>query len=240
MRASPVAAAVLEELRVLVVAGITVGVVVAGVGSRLAMLILRFTSPDGVLGVTSDDGFTIGRVTLAGTYNLLVLGALVGIIGAAAYRWVAPWLLGPTWFRRVTVGLASGAVVGSMLLHADGIDFVLLQPTWLAMGLFIVLPGLFGVVVGVAVDRVEGESSWTARGRIRWLLPVALVACFPPVLPVVAVAGVVLVVWVVVRRLDPVQRLRASAPWAMLIRVSWLGIAVLGLVALVADVRAIA
>ncbi|MEX2252307.1 MAG: hypothetical protein WD895_09595 [Acidimicrobiia bacterium] len=125
-------------MRVLIVAGIPVGVLVAGVGSRLAMLLIRVTSPDRVVGVTSDDGFTIGEVTLGGTYNLLLLGAAVGVIGAGAYQMVAPWLIGPIWFRRLTTGLASAAVVGSMLVHADGIDFTLLKPTWLAIGLIAV------------------------------------------------------------------------------------------------------
>ena len=81
---------VLAELRVIIVAGITVGVLVAGVGSRLAMLVLRLTSSRFVRGVVSDDGFVIGRVTLGGTYNLLVLGAVVGVIGAGVYRLVGP------------------------------------------------------------------------------------------------------------------------------------------------------
>ncbi len=104
-----------ERLWILIVAGIPTGVVVAGVGSRVAMLVLRLTSPAWVNGVTSDDGFEIGRFTLSGTYNLLLLGAAVGLVGAAAYRAVAPWLLGPVWFRYLTVAAASGAVVGSML-----------------------------------------------------------------------------------------------------------------------------
>ncbi len=37
---------VFERFRVLVVAGVTVGVLVVGVGSRLAMLLLRLTSPE--------------------------------------------------------------------------------------------------------------------------------------------------------------------------------------------------
>ena len=143
-----------ERLWVLIVAGIPTGVLVAGVGSRLAMLVLRLTSPDEVVGVTSDDGFEIGRFTLGGTFNLLMLGATVGVIGAAAYRAVAPWLLGPTWFRRCTVAAGTGAVVGSMLIHAGGIDFRVLTPTWLAVGLFVALPALFGAVIGVVVDRV--------------------------------------------------------------------------------------
>src|SRR5262245_36951021 len=98
----------LEGMRVTVVAGIGTGIVVVGLGSRLAMMILRVTSPDHVVGVESDDGFEIGKLTLSGTYNLVQLGAAVGIIGALAYRLVARYLLGPRWFRYLTVGLASG------------------------------------------------------------------------------------------------------------------------------------
>ena len=144
----------LDELVLLALAGISTGVVVAGVGSRLAMLVLRLTSHPRVIGIQSDDDFTIGRFTLSGTYNLLVLGAAFGVIGAAVYQWVRPWLIGPQWFRYVTVGLACGAVVGSMLVHADGIDFRALTPTWLAIGLFVALPFLFGVAIAM-----DGGSS---------------------------------------------------------------------------------
>ncbi len=168
-----------EALRVLIVGGIPAGALLVGVGSRLAMLVLRVTSPDRVRGVTSDDGFTIGRVTVDGTYNLLAIGAVVGIIGAFAYRMVAPWLIGPTWFRRFTTGAAAAAVAGSMLIHSDGIDFTLLKPTWLAIGLFIALPGLFGALIGVAIDSAGRDESWTTQGRRQWVLPLTAVACFP-------------------------------------------------------------
>ena len=144
--------AVVEQVRILAVAGITVGVIVVGLGSRLAMFVLRLTSPDSVIGVQSDDDFTIGKLTLAGTYNLALLGTSVGIIGVAAYQCVSPRLIGPTWFRRLTVALASGAVVGSMLVHGDGIDFRVLEPTWLAIGLFVLLPAIFGAVIGPVVE----------------------------------------------------------------------------------------
>jgi len=186
--------AVGERLRILIVAGIPCGVLVAGVGSRLAMLVLRLTSPD-ARGVTSDDGFVIGTVSIGGTYNLLVIGATVGLLGAALYRIVEPWLIGPSWFRRATVAAASGAVIGSLLLHADGVDFTLLQPTWLAISLFILLPALFGAVIGVVVDRVAAPSSWTGRGKTRWILPTVLVACFPLTLVLVVLVTVVLVLW---------------------------------------------
>ena len=227
---------VVERLRVLIVAGVPTGVLVAGVGSRLAMLLLRLTSPDEVIGVTSDDGFEIGRVTIGGTYNLLLIGAMVGVIGAAAYRAVAPWLLGPTWFRRLTVAAASGAVVGSMLVHADGIDFRFLQPTWFAIGLFVALPALFGATVATAVDRVAAGP--TSPGWHRWILPIVLVAAFPPVIVIVATAALVLAVWVPARR-GLVPPGGSSKRAALAVRAVWLAIAVLGLAALVGDVRAL-
>lgn len=228
---------VLQRLWVLVVAGIPTGVVVAGIGSRLAMFLLRLTSPDSVSGVTSDDGFEIGRFTLGGSYNLLVLGAAVGVIGAAAYRAVSPWLLGPRWFERVTVAAASAAVVGSMLVHADGIDFRLLKPLWLAIGLFVALPALFGAAIAAAVD-------WVARvpmpsGHRRWIIPVVLIGAFPVVIPIVLMASLVLIAWVPIRR-ELVTSGGMPKVGGFVIRALWLAIAVLGLVALLSDVRALA
>ncbi len=225
---------ILERFRVLVVAGVSVGVLVVGVGSRLAMFVLRLTTPDQVVGLTSDDGFTIGRFTLAGTYNLLMLGAAIGVIGAAAYRAVAPWLLGPGWFRRFTTAVASGAVVGSMLVHADGIDFRLLKPLWLAIGLFVALPAFFAVAIGAAVDRVSAVDSWTNVGHVRWAMPLVLLAAFPPVLVIAVPALVVLTVWVPVRRLFVDRDLPLVLGLA--VRGAWLAIAVSGLVALVGDI----
>jgi len=231
---------VIEQLRVLIVAGIATGIVVVGGGSRIAMLVLRLTSPDRVHGVTSDDGFTIGRVTVGGTYNLLQLGAAVGLIGAGAYRLVAPWLMGPTWFRRLTTGAASGVVVGSMLLHSDGVDFTLLKPTWLAIGLFVTLPALFGVVIGAAVDRCAQPDSWTANGRRRWMLPVALTASVPVTLVFMPVLAVVVTACVLVQQSARLSAIRSSTIYALGVRTVWLSIAGAGVVAVVHDARAIA
>ena len=229
----------LDKLRVLIVAGFTVGVLVAGVGSRLAMSLLRLTSPDAVIGAISDDGFTIGQFTMGGTYSLLILGAGVGIIGAGAYQLVAPWLIGPMWLRRLTTGLASAAVVGSMVVHADGIDFTLLKPTWLAIGLFVALPGLFGVLIGPAVDAVSRPDSWTAEGRRRWLLPVIAVGCFPATALFLVFAFIVIGFWVAVRGADLSRRLRSIPLYALGVRSVWLFIATAGLVALIKDIDAL-
>ncbi len=230
---------VAERMRVLIVAGIATGAIVAGVGSRLAMLLLRVTSPDRVRGIRSDDGFTIGQVTLGGTYSLVTLGAAVGIVGAGAYRLVDGWLIGPSWFRRLTTGLASGAVVGSMLIHADGVDFTALKPTWLAVGVFVALPALFGTVIGVAVDAVGGSDSWTSQGRRRWVLPLVLIACFPATLFVVASMLLFVGLWALLRDVDVSAEVRRAPAIGWAIRTAWMVVAVIGLVALVNDIAAL-
>lgn len=228
---------IVELLRVLIVGGIPVGVLVVGVGSRVAMFVLRITSPDSVNGVESDDGFTIGEFTLGGTYNLLQLGAFVGVIGAGVYMLVVPWLMGPRWFRRLTIGLAAGAVAGSMLVHADGIDFTVLKPMWLAISLFVALPALFGVALAVSVDAVGRTGSWTARGRRRWVLPILSIVLFPITIVGVPFAAAAIVFCVLVRDVQIVQRVRAVAATTVLIRAVWLLIAVAGLVALIGDIN---
>jgi len=234
--AEPTYAAELTELlRVIVVAGVITGVLVAGVGSRLAMLLLRLTSPDTVVGMESDDGFTIGEFTLGGTYNLLNLGGAVGVIGAAAYVLVSPWLLGPTWFHRFTVAAVAGALAGSIVIHADGTDFNVLEPLWLAVTLFVALPALFGWVIGAVVDAVDAPGSWTRRGRLRWALPVVLLLAFPLVtLPTAVVAIAVAALLPVRRRLLGVL---TSPVGGTILRAAFLGIAVLSFVALAADLR---
>ena len=232
----PVTRTVLDEARVLVVSGITTGTVVAGFGSRLSMYVLRLTSPESVRGVTSDDGFTIGRVTLTGTYSLLAVGAAVGLIGAGAYRLVAPWLLGPLWFRRLTTSLGSAAVVGGMLVHSDGVDFRLLKPTWLAIGLFVMLPGLFGIAIGLVVDAVRAPTSWTSVGRRTWLLPVVALACFPMLAPLLAAEIVVAAVLLQAAQLPQVRRIGATRSYRVAIRAAWLTIATLGLGGLISDI----
>jgi hypothetical protein len=227
---------VAANLRALILAGIPVGVFVGGVVSRLAMFVLRLTSPERVRGVESDDGFTIGEFTLGGTYSLLLLGAAVGLIGAGFYRLVAPWLIGPTWFRRVTVGLACAAVVGALLVHDDGVDFHLLEPTWLAIALFVAVPGLFGLLIGPAVDWVLRDDERSRHAKRRWLVAVGLVAVFPLTLFVLAFLTPAVWCAVVLRRTGVLERLRSSTVAGFAVRGVLLLVAFAGLLALIRDI----
>jgi hypothetical protein len=228
---------VLETMRVLIVGGIPAGALLVGLGSRVAMLVLRITSPDRVNGVESDDGFIIGRVTFSGTYNLMNLGSAIGIIGAGTYLMVSPWLIGPLWLRRATTGLAAGVVGGSMLIHADGIDFNVLQPKWLAIALFIALPGLFGTFIGSFVDSVRRSESWTRKGKRPWVLSVLCVVFFPLTLFVLALSLIVVLACLAVNEAGVPRLVRRIPAYALVVRGLWLLIAVVGLLALIGDIN---
>jgi hypothetical protein len=65
-------------------AGFFAGVLIGEVGGRLAMLALRLTSDPSLHGVSTDDGFTIGRVSLQ---TLFLLGVTAGLGMAVTSIW---------------------------------------------------------------------------------------------------------------------------------------------------------
>src|SRR5438132_4312522 len=72
-------------------AGFVAGVLIGGVGGRLAMLALRLTSDPSLHGVLTDDGFTIGRVSVE-TLFLLGVTAGLGMVGGLFYLVVRRWI----------------------------------------------------------------------------------------------------------------------------------------------------
>ncbi len=224
-------------MRVVILAGVPAGMLVVGVGSRLAMLLLRVTSPETVRGVESDDGFIIGRFTVGGSYALIQIGAFVGLLGAALYLLIRHWLLGPHWFRYLTIGLGSGAVGGSFLLHSDGVDFRVLQPSWLAMALFVAVPALFGMAIGPAVEMIARRPM--PAGWQQFAAPAVILAIGPAgIIPALFVAPGL---FVYVAAQTPSHEVSKPLPAVIgaIVRALWLAIAVAGLLALISDIRAI-
>jgi hypothetical protein len=149
-------------------AGALAGAVVGGIGGRLVMFVLRLTSDPLVIGVTSDDGFEIGRFTLGGTLGLIGGMAALGCANGALYVVLRSCI--PPALRVGLWSVFAAAVGGMAFIHADGVDFTLLDPLWFAVLSFVALPGLAALVVVLLAER------WLADDRSRPPLAVLAIA----------------------------------------------------------------
>lgn len=221
------AAGVLARLTLL---GLVLGALVGGVGGRLAMFALIRANASAT-GVISDDGFEMGTFTLSGSLNLLIVGAGFGVLGAGIYAALRGLMIGPRWFQVLSISLGPAVVVGDGIVHADGVDFTLLGPLWLAIGLFLAIPFVYAALLTLLGERVI---------RARWAWPWTVVGLLPWVFPFTPVTVVLAVGWLVVRQAG------GRVPRPVVTGVAWAaraGLAVVFVVALaniVADVRVLA
>ena len=160
-------------------------------------------------GVLSDDGFRMGRFDLADTVNLLVFATALGVVGGLLFLVLRQLRFGPAWFQTSSMTVGPAVVVGALLIHTDGVDFRFLKPAWLAMALFIALPGLFAFVVAKVGDRFLHEDSWFLTSRRGWVAGLLTLVLVIPLLPLVLAALVARVVFHTVPRVGRA----VSQPW---------------------------
>lgn len=176
---------VARRLGIGVLAGAVGGFVVGGLGGRLFMFVLAELNPEDS-GVRTDDGVPIGQFTLSGTLNLLVITTVIGVIGGLVFLALRGLRFGPPWFRVLSMPVGATMVVGSMLVHSDGVDFTLLQPVGLGVAMTLAVPFLYTLLVAFLADRwigdeggrwrVPGTIAWTARAAFTVLAVVAFVS----------------------------------------------------------------
>ena len=145
-----------------IAAGMLAGLVVGGIGGRIAMFILRVTSSSRVIGITSDDGFRIGRIS-AETLFLLIFTTALGAVGGLIYLFGRQWV--PARWRVAVSGTFFGVVLAAGVIKPDGVDFSLLSPLWLAVALFVLISVAFGLVVSLLVERLLARE---ARQGLGW------------------------------------------------------------------------
>ena len=148
-------------------AGFVAGVLIGGVGGRLAMLSLRVTSDPSLHGVSTDDGFTIGRVSLE-TLFLLGVTAGLGILGGLFYLVVRRWIPSP--WRISLMTLFFGLVGGAGVIGPSDVDFTLLSPLSLAVAFFVAIPAAYGAMMPWMAERLLREDSILRRGRWAWIV----------------------------------------------------------------------
>lgn len=225
-----------RRLAVATAAGALCGLLVGGIGGRLAMLLLARLSPE-TTGIISDDGFLIGQFTVAGTLNLLAVCTIIGVLGGGVYLLTRGLMIGPRWFQVLSISIGPAVVVGAVLVHPEGVDFTFLRPTWLAIALFVAIPGFYAALLTVLGER------WLRTDR-RFLLAPRRVVFVPLILwlPLAPVLLVGVLGWVTVEllRRHPGSRVLVESPWVpWLIRLSFIFIFVFSLTTLVRDVAAL-
>lgn len=157
--------------------GAAVGLVAGGVGGRLFMGLLASLNREDH-GVITSDGFPMGEVTLSGTLGLFLVGSALGVLGAGIYVSLRRLTLGPLWFRRACVAVGGTVMVGAAMVHEDGPDFTLLEPTWAAIALALAVPFVFLVVMPPLVDRAVAarpRGAWVWIGLAPWAFPLFVV-----------------------------------------------------------------
>lgn len=168
-------------------AGALLGLLVGGVGGRLAMMLLARLNPQAT-GVRSDDGFVIGQFTLE-TLNLLLFGTVVGVLGGGFYFVLRGLMIGPRWFQVLTVSVGSAVVVASGIVSPDGVDFTLLDPALGAVALFVLIPAVYTALLTVVAERWLDEDGLFAESPTwRAALPLLLWVPLAPLLAIL-VAG---------------------------------------------------
>lgn len=209
------------------------GLVFGGIGGRLAMFVLRHTSHDSVRGVETDDGFIIGRFDLLDTAELLlvttIMGVVVGLIVVAGKPFL-PAAAPAMW------GVAGLLLGGGLIVRRDGIDFTLLAPAWLAVAMFVVIPGSGAAAIALLARLYE--RFWWRQRRLTF---VAMVPALPAlaVLPLGIFVLVVALLWLLALRLPGVRELPRLKPVRVLALVVFAALVVLGGLDLLRDTRAL-
>jgi hypothetical protein len=211
-------------------AGALLGVLVGGVGGRLAMAVLAAKNPEDA-GTLSDDGFTIGQFTLEGTVQLLGATLQAGLIAAMLYLALRPLRIGPSWLRIVCLTLGGVAVGGVVLINPGGVDFAVLDPSGLAVALILAIPAVVVPLFYLLAERWLAPGSWFSTARTGAVASVLLVWILSgPVIVLLAIAYVVGVGW---------RRASTGLSRQVRSRVAWAGrtlVGLLGVMALVVTV----
>jgi hypothetical protein len=224
-----------RRLSAVTAAGGLLGLLVGGVGGRLAMMLLAQLNPE-VTGRESDDGFTMGQFTGA-TFNLLIIATLLGVVGGGFYFVLRGLLVGPRWFQILSISVGPAVVVGSQIVTTDGIDFTL-DPALLAVAMFVLIPGLYAALLTVLAERWLAADGPFVRAPL-WLAIVPLLL-WSPIAPALGLLAVGLVAFEAVRRSDRGAAVLARPVLAQMSRAALVVIFALALVDLVGDVNTVA
>jgi hypothetical protein len=208
------------------------GLLAGGFGGRLAMFVLRLTSDDSVRGLESDDGFTIGRFDFTSTLSLLFVTMFLGSLFGLFVVLGRPFL--PSRWMPGAWAVAGATVGGAVLIHGDGIDFTLLEPHWLAVALFIIIPAAGAALIAWLIGRLH--PIWWARRKTTAIVSLAALPAivFFPVAIVAVLGGAV---WLLASRIEQLRGIPRLRPARILAMVVFAAVVILGGIGLAGDMQ---
>ena len=131
------------------IGGLAVGVVVGGLGGRVAMRLIALLTPEAT-GSSTENGNRIGDITLGGSFGVIVFaGLFVGIFVAVIWVVVSPWLprsLGLRVLAAVPLAIALGAFG---VVQGSNPDFLVLGYDPIVLLVLLGLVGLIGASMAV-------------------------------------------------------------------------------------------
>jgi hypothetical protein len=137
---------VMRRVGLLGAASVLAGVVVGGGGGRVVMRLSAIAAGPEAAGLVTENGNTVGEITVGGTAMLVVFGGgFGGLLASVVVVGAAPWLRWMGVLRGVGFGLAVLAAYFSF----DTLDFALIDPPALNMAMFAGLFVVFGFAVSV-------------------------------------------------------------------------------------------
>lgn len=191
------------------IAGIFVGIFVAGLGGRLVMRLATILHEDTVGRRTEMDAI-IGAMTLNGTLALLLFGGLgVGLMAAVLWVIVRPWLPGDGLGRAVITGGLAVTLGTPLLIQRTNPDFVILGYDPVVVALLLALVFAVGFSMAIAdgwLDRRMPRSVLGDDPSAAGYLALTFFGLFL-ILPVVVVAMID----------DPNYRAPVRAGWGLLV-----------------------
>jgi hypothetical protein len=169
------------------VAGLIVGVLLAGVGGRVAMRLAALLVPSAAGSIT-ENGNVIGVITIPGSLALIsIVGLFFGAVAGSLWVIINPWLpRRPRTRAIVAVPIAIGLAT-SALVDDRNPDFVVLRHDAVVIGLLVVLVGLFGPALVLAERWLDRRLPHAHPGDGRLIAGYVLVAALGTLLTLAAV-----------------------------------------------------
>lgn len=170
-------------LEVMLVTGLAGGILVMGVGGRLAMRLLGATGGDDAQNRITEANEVVGEVTVGGTIGFIFfVGVLSGLV--TTVMWFAlRRFLPPAWVGGLLFGAGLLVVFGTRNdpLRPDNRDFDIVGPWWLAVLAFTALALAYGVALSSFSARLSRWLPLVGRGRrsAAYLALLVLVPLFP-------------------------------------------------------------